>query len=272
MFLGLLAYYALAETSSSEEPAEVTNEDESAEEEEGGFSAPVEELKTDSTTADETNIIHPCLHKHCALGHECDIDEDNNPTCVCVRHCPPNEDTRAMVCSTQNATFESECELHRQRCLCHKNHEDCRDKRFRHAHLDYYGECKEAIECEEWEREEYPKRMRNWLYLVMEELADRQDLSPAANQMAKEAKSHSRQWVLPVIWKFCDMDRSHDRMVSPEELVPLSAPLKAMEHCTAPFLADCDSDSDGEITLAEWGHCLGLEEGEIEDRCEELRD
>ena len=30
----------------------------------------------------------PCLHHHCHEGHECDLDEDGAPVCVCTRKCP----------------------------------------------------------------------------------------------------------------------------------------------------------------------------------------
>lgn len=51
------------------------------------------------------------------------------------------------------------------------------------------------------------------------------------------------------------------RLVNYKELLPITAPLKALEHCTAPFLEGCDSDSDGKISLEEWGSCLGLDPG-----------
>jgi hypothetical protein len=38
----------------------------------------------------------------------------------------------------------------------------------------------------------------------------------------------------------------------------------------APFLESCDSNNDHRIDLKEWGKCLGLEEGDIEDKCEEI--
>ena len=52
------------------------------------------------------------------------------------------------------------------------------------------------------------------------------------------------------------------RLVSPQEIVPLTAPLKAMEHCTSPFLRTCDSNGDSELSLEEWGNCLGMDKGE----------
>ncbi|KAL3192394.1 hypothetical protein MRX96_059118 [Rhipicephalus microplus] len=51
---------------------------------------------------------------------------------------------------------------------------------------------------------------------------------------------------------------------------PLRAPLLSMEHCIAPFLNGCDKNDDHTITLKEWGECLGLEDGEIQDRCAQI--
>eukprot|EP00918_Siedleckia_nematoides_P001496 GHVU01003558.1.p1 GENE.GHVU01003558.1~~GHVU01003558.1.p1 ORF type:complete len:258 (-),score=37.00 GHVU01003558.1:397-1170(-) len=216
----------------------------------------------------------PCEKKHCGPGHECDIDEDDNPICICRRKCPKELEERAMVCSSHNDTFDSECELHRQHCLCHKNDPDCLNPKFKHAHLDYFGKCTELPKCEEGEMLEYPERLREWLYLVMQELTERKEITGTAAKWAEDAKQDTsdKHWVLPVIWKFCDLDSSHNRLVNTHELLSLSAPLKALEHCTGPFLQQCDDDSDGEISLQEWGRCLGLESGEIEDKCDTLKE
>ena len=48
---------------------------------------------------------------------------------------------RGQVCSTKNVTFASECELKRQRCLCHTEAKGCADESYAHAHIDYYGPC-----------------------------------------------------------------------------------------------------------------------------------
>lgn len=216
-------------------------------------------------------IADPCRQKQCGPGKECDLDEERKPVCVCVHKCPPETQESSKVCSTHNVTFDSECELYRQKCLCHRGHAECRERRHKKAHLDYYGSCKEITECTEEEMEEYPERMRTWLYLVMEELARREDLSEPARRMAQEAERRPKKWVLPVIWKFCDLDESHDMQMSAHELLAISAQLKPLEHCTGPFLVQCDSDQSGYISLHEWGKCLGLEDDEIEDRCQKLR-
>lgn len=51
------------------------------------------------------------------------------------------------------------------------------------------------------------------------------------------------------------------REVNWNELFPITAPLKPLEHCTMPFLKKCDSNNSGDIDLNEWGLCLGLSQG-----------
>ena len=41
-----------------------------------------------------------------------------------------------------NVTFDSECEMYRQKCLCRRNQAGCIDREYRRGHLDYFGECK----------------------------------------------------------------------------------------------------------------------------------
>ena len=60
---------------------------------------------------------------------------------------------------------------------------------------------------------DFPRRMRDWLFNVMRDMADRHDLSPHFLQMEREAeKDLSRKWANAAIWKFCDLDgHPHDR-------------------------------------------------------------
>ena len=67
------------------------------------------------------------------------------------------------------------------------------------------------------------------------------------------------------------MDLSRDMLVSPQEIVPLIAPLNGMKHCTSPILRNFDSNVDSELSLDEWGNCLGIDKDEIQDRCDELK-
>ena len=40
----------------------------------------------------------PCREKNCELGHECDIDDDGNAICVCMRSCPTENDSKVCNC------------------------------------------------------------------------------------------------------------------------------------------------------------------------------
>lgn len=109
---------------------------------------------------------------------------------------------------------------------------------------------------------DFPRRMRDWLFNIMRDMADRQELTPHYLKMEREAESNlTRRWTNAAIWKFCDLDgHPPDRSVSRHELFPIRAPLMSLEHCIAPFLDSCDADSNHKITLKEWAKCLALEE------------
>ena len=109
---------------------------------------------------------------------------------------------------------------------------------------------------------DFPRRMRDWLFNIMRDLADRQELPSHYLKMKREAETnHTLRWTNAAIWKWCDLDgHPHDRAVSRHELFPIKAPLMALEHCIAPFLDSCDIDGDHKITLIEWGKCLELNE------------
>lgn len=109
---------------------------------------------------------------------------------------------------------------------------------------------------------DFPRRMRDWLFNVMRDLADRQELTPHYMKMEREAESNlTRRWTNAAVWKFCDLDgHPPDRSVSRHELFPIRAPLMSLEHCIAPFLDKCDADGNHKITLQEWATCLELEQ------------
>lgn len=214
--------------------------------------------------------VHPCSEKHCAVGYECDLDENGDAVCICLRDCPYVE-SDTPICTTANETFDSECALYREQCLCRHQESGCQEPEVLNTLMDYYGKCKEMALCDEDDLLQFPHRMREWLFLVMEELDERGDLSIGAHDMLKEARTHTNHWAIPVIWKFCDLDTSADRFVTPLELLPVSAPLKPLERCTAPFLDNCDEDDNGRIDIIEWGNCLELDQDEIADKCDALR-
>jgi hypothetical protein len=218
----------------------------------------------------------PCADKKCGPGRECIPGDKGKARCVCMAKCPEEEDQRRKVCSNYNETWVSDCELYRSRCLCDEADVECTNPLNKHLHIDYYGECREMPSCTEQEMEDFPRRMRDWLFNVMRELADRRELSPYYMQLEREAETsptESHKTAVAAIWKWCDLDgHPHDRMVSRHELFPIRAPLMALEHCIAPFLDTCDVDNDHRITLKEWGTCLEIPADELLEKCDDVKD
>lgn len=87
--------------------------------------------------------VDPCRKVHCGAGRVCEAKGDT-AKCICIPSCPQEADPRRRVCTNRNETWNSDCEVHRQRCLCDmKDVEQCNDPELKHIHIDYYGECKE---------------------------------------------------------------------------------------------------------------------------------
>ncbi|XP_043520484.1 SPARC [Frieseomelitta varia] len=216
--------------------------------------------------------MDPCIDKHCDAGRVCKAIDDDTAECVCVDVCDEEVDPRRKVCTNHNETFGSDCEVQQMRCFCNSGDARCRSHRYQHVHVVYYGECREMPECKEEDMADFPRRMRDWLFNIMRDLADRQELSSHFLKMQREAETnHTLRWTNAAIWKWCDLDgEPHDRAVSRHELFPIKAPLMTLEHCIAPFLDSCDRDDDHKITLIEWGKCLQLNEEDLEDKCDEL--
>ncbi|ELT88882.1 hypothetical protein CAPTEDRAFT_160588 [Capitella teleta] len=210
----------------------------------------------------------PCDERDCGPGRECEV-EDGRAVCVCMHSCLDEED-ELQVCSSTNLTFSSSCDLHRQKCLCEKRMSGCEDPHHATLRLDYYGECKEQEFCDDWELEEFPKRMAHWFYLVLDEMAKGDSLNAAVKRKFEAPRGDAERLAFPVIWQFCELDTSHNNLIEANEIEDLTAMLKTQEKCTTPFLRSCDRNDDGRISLREWGKCLGLDEAEVEERCEEF--
>ncbi|CAG9854193.1 unnamed protein product [Phyllotreta striolata] len=219
-------------------------------------------------------LMDPCMEVRCGAGRICQVSDDGEPECVCIPNCPVETESRRKVCSNYNETWSSDCAVYQQRCLCDKGDAECKGPQYKHVHIEYYGECREMRECTEEEMADFPRRMRDWLFNIMRDLADREELTPHYLNMAREAESNlTLRWTNAAVWKFCELDgHPPDRSISRHELFPIRAPLMALEHCIAPFLNKCDSDNNHRINLSEWAKCLNLEEEEIEHQCEELTD
>jgi hypothetical protein len=215
---------------------------------------------------------NPCEGYHCGWGKECVVKAKGKPRCTCIRECrlPDQPQPFDKVCSNQNETFDSICHLYRERCLCKKGKSECFSNHHKRAHLEYLGQCKQLDTCTDEMMSQFPSRMADWLFQVMKDLDEREELhGDSWIHMIHEAQRDEHlKHIYPVIWKFCDLDsKPHNREVSQHELVPLIAPVMPMESCIKPFLDKCDTNDDQKISLSEWGMCLGLKEDEILEQC-----
>lgn len=78
---------------------------------------------------------------------------------------------------------------------------------------------------------DFPRRMREWLFHVMKELADRQELTQELVEKFSHVETElNKKWSKAAVWKFCDLDATNDRSVSRHELFPIRAPLLSLEH------------------------------------------
>lgn len=219
---------------------------------------------------EEGDAPDPCGKLICKDGQHCRVTEAGDAQCVCLDSCAKYNDPRSAICSSRNVTYDSECEFYRQICLCEQNEKGCLDRRIvtEDDHLDYYSTCMEIRQCESDELKAFPSRMALWLTNVMETLDKREELDIKFSDMHRRSRRSKNPEIVPILWEFCQMDTSKDRIVTRSELFPLIAPLKPLEHCIGDFLDRCDANSNGEITLQEWGHCLDLPDDSIEDICD----
>lgn len=211
---------------------------------------------------------NPCNAKHCQRGEEC-ILRDEIPKCVCRSRCNHVTNPRHKVCGSRNTTFDSECHLDREACLCKANSPQCSSPAFRKLKLNYFGECQELARCDDNGMGQFPERMEGWLAVIMNTMNARHQLGQYQDLLVPSDELHQR--VNAVIWKFCDLDvQPQDRRVSRKELQLIIASLRPMEPCLVPFINKCDANNDRKISLEEWGTCLGLERNEIVDKCKHL--
>uniref|UniRef100_A0AC35U558 Kazal-like domain-containing protein n=1 Tax=Rhabditophanes sp. KR3021 TaxID=114890 RepID=A0AC35U558_9BILA len=214
--------------------------------------------------------VNVCDGHVCGWGKECIDDGKGRPSCQCIKECPTMLKEQDKVCATNNQTFVSHCELYQQKCLCKKKSEKCLAPVNSKIHLNYLGHCKLIEECTEDMMSQFGERMADWLFQVMKELKKRRELHGIRwEELVNEAEhDDAKKHIYPVIWKFCDLDiKPHDRHVTHPELIPMTAFVVPMESCIKPFLESCDYNADTSISIQEWGKCLGLKEGEIQEKC-----
>lgn len=218
----------------------------------------VEEGETEKETGYPNSINNPCSTINCGPGKNCALDDRWNPFCKCLESCP-EEETRLSVCSSQNITYPSWCEFHRQKC---------ENPELAEVLVEYYGPCKEILPCLEKEMKTFPRRMREWFSQVMLELSMRPlnegGLPDDEVDEEREAERDENPFVRPIHWYFRTIDNNPaDLYLTAEEMTAIRAPLMRLEHCTKPFFTQCDANKDDMISLEEWGLCLGLTQEEI---------
>ncbi|XP_015263455.1 PREDICTED: SPARC-like protein 1 [Gekko japonicus] len=237
-----------------------------------------------STTAP---IPDPCRDFYCKTGKVCQADEEGKLSCVCQdpATCPSTKNYQ-RVCGTDNKTYEDTCQLFGTKCHLEGT------KVGHQLHLDYMGTCKYLPPCTDYEMEQFPVRMRDWLKNVLMQFY-KQDLDkggfltdkqrnkvkkiyldekrlPAGYHpteiLLRDFEKNYRTYTYPIHWHFNRLDQHPtDRTLTHSELAPLRASLVPMEHCVTPFFQRCDSDKDKHISLQEWCHCFGIKEEDIDE-------
>ncbi|XP_019382022.1 PREDICTED: SPARC-like protein 1 isoform X2 [Gavialis gangeticus] len=245
--------------------------------------------KRESTSDSSMKVLlfDPCRNFHCKRGKVCHADEQGKLSCVCQdpAACPPTKDYD-HICGTDNKTYEGTCQLFGMKCQLEGT------KMGHQLHLDYIGSCKYIPPCTDYEADQFPLRMRDWLKNILIQyyehdldrsgfLSDKQQ-----NKVQKIYQNEKRlmagdhpvelllhdfeknyhMYVYPVHWQFHQLDQHPvDRLLTHSELAPLRASLVPMEYCVTRFFQECDADKDKHVSLKEWCHCFGIKEEDIDE-------
>uniref|UniRef100_A0A8C6ZBP8 SPARC like 1 n=1 Tax=Nothoprocta perdicaria TaxID=30464 RepID=A0A8C6ZBP8_NOTPE len=232
-------------------------------------------------------LLDACRNFHCKRGKVCHVDEQEQPRCICQdpAACPSTKDYE-HVCGTDNKTYEGLCQLFGTKCQLDGT------KMGRQLHLDYMGSCKFIPHCTDYEVDQFPLRMRDWLKNILMQYYER-DVDTSGfltekqrNKVKKIYENEKRlsagdhpvelllydfeknyhMYVYPVHWQFYQLDQHPvDRVLSHSELAPLRASLVPMEHCITRFFQECDGDQDKRVSLKEWCHCFGIKREDIDE-------
>ncbi|XP_073199277.1 SPARC-like protein 1 [Lepidochelys kempii] len=151
---------------------------------------------------------------------------------------------------------------------------------------------KDIPPCTDYEVDQFPLRMRDWLKNILMQLYER-DLDRSGflsdKQRSKVKKIYPNEkhlmagdhpvelllhdfeknyhmYVYPVHWQFSQLDRHPgDRLLTHTELAPLRASLAPMEHCITRFFQERDADKNKHVSLKEWCHCFGIKEEDVDE-------
>ncbi|XP_069711487.1 SPARC-like protein 1 [Phaenicophaeus curvirostris] len=240
-----------------------------------------------ASNGSEKGPLDPCRYFHCKRGKVCHMDKHGKPSCICQdpSACPSTKDYE-RVCGTDNKTYDGTCQLFGTKCQLEGT------KMGRQLHLDYMGPCKYIPHCTDYEVDQFPLRMRDWLKNILVQYYER-DLDTSRylteKQRTKVKKIYQNDkrlvagdhpvelllhdfeknyhmYVYPVHWQFHQLDQHPvDRLLTHSELAPLRASLVPLEHCITRFFQECDGDQDKLIALKEWCHCFGIKEEDINE-------
>ncbi|XP_009947896.1 PREDICTED: SPARC-like protein 1 [Leptosomus discolor] len=235
----------------------------------------------------EKALLDPCRNFHCKRGKVCSADKQGKPSCICQdpAACPATKDYE-HVCGTDNKTYDGTCQLFGTKCQLEGT------KMGRQLHLDYMGSCKYIPHCTDYEVDQFPLRMRDWLKNILMQYYERDQDTPgfltekqrskvkkiyqndkrlvagdhAVELLLHDFEKNYHMYVYPVHWQFHQLDRHPvDRLLTHSELAPLRASLVPMEHCITRFFQECDGDQNKLIALKEWCHCFGIKEEDINE-------
>ncbi|XP_057581903.1 SPARC-like protein 1 isoform X1 [Hippopotamus amphibius kiboko] len=243
----------------------------------------------DSSTEGNTRVhsVDSCMNFQCKRGHVCKADQQGKPHCVCQDPvtCPPTK-LLDQVCGTDNQTYASSCHLFATKCRLEGT------KKGHQLQLDYFGACKSIPACTDFEVNQFPLRMRDWLKNILMQLyepnpehagylnekqrnkvkkiyLDEKRLlagDHSIDLLLRDFKKNYHMYVYPVHWQFSELDQHpRDRVLTHSELAPLRASLVPMEHCITRFFEECDPNKDKHITLREWGRCFDIKEEDIDE-------